>query len=1454
MIYVMDNNENVTGVLSIDLPNASPYYDDTFTENLDGSRELTFKVPVKRKGEDEGKQTFGGYRYIRHWMNGNTSNAPNYFNEIEAYVGATNVCAGKTVTSSTGTFVIGSASNITDGDYTTFGIPAYSGENYVTVDLGQTYPIESVKVWHYYLDNRIFFSIKVQVSIDGTDWVTIYQGGDRPYIPIGTTMSMDKAYNVVTNLTTPDGDKLNYISSDLEVFRDVDNAKMVAGTSSSGTFNNYEVYPSDTGNDVRFAQTDTDKFLAVVNNAGALKILYFQDNETSYTLLDEYELQSSDVDLESPIAEISDNNFLIMYKKVGRTRGAVITITSGSIAVKTDVEIAIQNFYFGEIAVVDTNLAIVSFQASSSNTPRLARGIRFNDTTDTLTWGTENYTTGTVYRGNSSICTYDTNKAIETNVNTAVYYTRYTLMSVNPSTLAISIDKAETQISTTAGYGTSVIQMDTNKVLLTYTRTNGMISSRTLSISGTTVTAGTLQDVTDLGTPLAIEKRANGHWIDQTSGLYGYNTQMFKNNQLVVAMIDGSDVVSDISSTTITYRGQTANQWSNINCPDFLALSSTNIVTSDVYNGYDGDTSLFLGKNILGELFDYNHYVTDYVTDTRYSTSEVTNAQSIDIATGSILWSDYDVYDTEGNLIFAKSVDLPLYEETIDGKLMPVPPVIPEDLNNIKDIADDIIIENLVIYKTRYNKLELMRIIEVNEANEDGTVIKDVVCENAGIGDLSRTLVVPKPTDEEGNIQETEFNIIEIMDYILTTSDWGYRIEYDASEDFEFLFDKYDNCYSYLKKLSELKGLDMTYDLKLQGLQIIEKTVVLKQLGDNSNTMFQYSIDLTEVTRKMDSKDVITTLLPVGSSDETKNKITIDSKFRTATIDPIFADDFVINGKEIYSKWALNRWGKGRHRIGYYENNDVTDPDLLLAYAQQELNNRIYPNIEYAMKLITYQEFTEFETNKDVRLGDTVLVVDKTFNPELRVMARIVELTTSRCDPAGDNLIVGNVQEVIQDPLFIIQDLKKTVGLGNGHWNVGVKGDVKKKEVYAETIRAGNQVLGTVMENITTFTGLNLSTNLYTFQVANATELNKLTDTDLPKFLSKRVEIQLTGNIQGNVYIEGFQGGGEIILVQNGYDIEGHVYFMRNTCRCGISATTGEINGDARSDVYGNIPAGIMLVVAGCSEFTAYGLNMTTNNSATYGIYVTQSTAIIEECDISGMTHAIYCKNSNVSLTSCVGSSNTYGVTSSYGGHIGSSNTIPIGTTASNNISATTSTAGTFTGTATGISPTTPTTKTQLFYPTDADTLKSSYPLGSGTATWQSSDDIRQGSWNDPEYEFLGFWAFGTAIYDLIQAATTVESIRLFINRKSGEGYSTTPINIHVHQTETIGAGTIQIYNANVEIEVSRGEGTWVDVTTLKTYFQSSNVGKGFCLWANNYRNESYANFFQDCVVEVTYT
>lgn len=123
--------------------------------------------------------TFPSFRWVRDWLNGNTVNPNNYWNEIKVMVGTNNIALGILPTSN-GTLY--NAVRITDGVTTNYAYEtAQSGPKYVQIDLGAVHnDVDTIQVIHYYQDGRTHYGTKTEISEDGVTWFSIrdslYQG------------------------------------------------------------------------------------------------------------------------------------------------------------------------------------------------------------------------------------------------------------------------------------------------------------------------------------------------------------------------------------------------------------------------------------------------------------------------------------------------------------------------------------------------------------------------------------------------------------------------------------------------------------------------------------------------------------------------------------------------------------------------------------------------------------------------------------------------------------------------------------------------------------------------------------------------------------------------------------------------------------------------------------------------------------------------------------------------------------------------------------------------------------------------------------------------------------------------------------------------------------------------------------------------------------------------------
>ena len=106
-------------------------------------------------------------RYVRFSSNGNSRNSDNHYVQVEVYatppdILPTNVANGIVTPG------VNNAQYITDGisDDSTKYIDLGTGSKSLSFDLGKFCDVSSLKVWHYYADNRIYNDVKFELSLD----------------------------------------------------------------------------------------------------------------------------------------------------------------------------------------------------------------------------------------------------------------------------------------------------------------------------------------------------------------------------------------------------------------------------------------------------------------------------------------------------------------------------------------------------------------------------------------------------------------------------------------------------------------------------------------------------------------------------------------------------------------------------------------------------------------------------------------------------------------------------------------------------------------------------------------------------------------------------------------------------------------------------------------------------------------------------------------------------------------------------------------------------------------------------------------------------------------------------------------------------------------------------------------------------------------------------------------
>lgn len=114
-------------------------------------------------------------KYVRDWSNGSSANTGNHWVEVEVKkADGTNVARGLTATTSN-SGGISSPNYITDGSANTSNYAGAGNDlQYIQLELPELTLIKDIKIWHYFSDSRTYHGTKTEVSMDGIEWITVF--------------------------------------------------------------------------------------------------------------------------------------------------------------------------------------------------------------------------------------------------------------------------------------------------------------------------------------------------------------------------------------------------------------------------------------------------------------------------------------------------------------------------------------------------------------------------------------------------------------------------------------------------------------------------------------------------------------------------------------------------------------------------------------------------------------------------------------------------------------------------------------------------------------------------------------------------------------------------------------------------------------------------------------------------------------------------------------------------------------------------------------------------------------------------------------------------------------------------------------------------------------------------------------------------------------------------------
>ncbi|MBD1373746.1 phage tail protein [Hazenella sp. IB182357] len=357
---------------------------------------------------------------------------------------------------------------------------------------------------------------------------------------------------------------------------------------------------------------------------------------------------------------------------------------------------------------------------------------------------------------------------------------------------------------------------------------------------------------------------------------------------------------------------------------------------------------------------------------------------------------------------------------------------------------------NRIVWHDMDNIPRCFVISEEEESHDSNGLIREFYTEELAVCELNDDIV----TDVRPNNTTAK----DALDRILANSLWEVGTVDNLGTASTNVY--YESAMAGIQKVIESWGGEVRFRVSIADDNTITGRYVdlFERLGSDTGKRFEYSKDLTSVTRTVDMKSVKTALYGRGKGEETDSggygrRITFKgvewSKLdRDPTEKPAgqeYVEDFV----------AMTRWGHRnpdgtyRHRYGVYVNEEIEDPEELLQETWKQLQEVNDPLITYEMSVVNLEHLYDHEV---IRLGDTVRVIDNNFAWDVRVEARVIELERDLLRPENTSVTLGNaVGELGNIVRQIESKIDKKVATGDVVDWLQSELDLAKKRVISAT-------------------------------------------------------------------------------------------------------------------------------------------------------------------------------------------------------------------------------------------------------------------------------------------------------------------------------------------------------------------------------------------------------------------
>lgn len=346
------------------------------------------------------------------------------------------------------------------------------------------------------------------------------------------------------------------------------------------------------------------------------------------------------------------------------------------------------------------------------------------------------------------------------------------------------------------------------------------------------------------------------------------------------------------------------------------------------------------------------------------------------------------------------------------------------------DVAGTIEKGRYVVFRDHAGEWHEYRVTAPDELREDGVPSCDVQAVNS-----VQELAVSRPII---HFHETNVPLRRAIEYAVLDTRWQPGdIDPDAKVMDELTVDNSDG-WSMLQQIASTWGVELSTSVTMEGAtdRIETRRVnAVKQRGTITGKRFEYGADLQRMRRTYTDSDVCTRIIPIGKTT-TDSDTGVETRVTIEEVndgkDYLEADD----ADEMLTMWGIpDRTGVTIHPTKVVSYSDAADAATLYNLAMADLKSYTTAKVNYEATVDAYRN-AGVRDPEGLHVGDTVQIVDRTFNPALRLQGRVCGIEEDLLgDDTQKTVTLGSIIESLAEKQTIITQTANTVAQGKPIWD-----------------------------------------------------------------------------------------------------------------------------------------------------------------------------------------------------------------------------------------------------------------------------------------------------------------------------------------------------------------------------------------------------------------------------------